>query len=149
MTTFNIAEISAEETYPLRSLVLRNRDQNIPCPFDGDSDLSTKHFGCVHENKIIGIASFYLRKNDLLGNREMVQLRGMATAPDFANRGCGKALINHAIDYFRKGNMDLIWCNAREVAFGFYKKLGFVKKGENFLIPEIGIHIVMYRNLNS
>ena len=147
MSAFHIAEISAEETYPLRSLVLRNRDKNIPCPFEGDADKTTTHFACFRENGIVAIASFYFRKNELLEGQQMVQLRGMATHPDFANKGYGKELMNFTIDFFRDRDIDLIWCNAREVAYGFYKNLGFLSKGESFLIPEIGIHRVMYVDL--
>ena len=147
MSAFHIAEISAEETYPLRSLVLRNRDKSIPCPFEGDTDSTSYHFACFRENEIVSIASFYLQKNDLLGSRKMVQLRGMATHPENANKGYGKELMHFTIDYFKKKTIDLIWCNAREIAFGFYKNLGFLSKGENFLIPEIGVHRVMYLDL--
>lgn len=94
------------------------------------------------------IASFYQRKNNLLGQKNMVQLRGMATHPDYVGRGCGKELMNFTIDFYRDQGIDLIWCNAREIAFGFYQKLGFKGIGENFLIPEIGVHRVMYLDLN-
>ncbi|NEN24360.1 GNAT family N-acetyltransferase [Cryomorpha ignava] len=144
MNTFHIAEISAEETFPLRSLVLRSRDSSIPCPFEGDKEKTTHHFGYVRENEIVAIASFYQRKSDLLGQKEMVQLRGMATHPDYSGQGCGKELMEFTIDFYRDNGFDLIWCNAREIAFGFYQKLGFLSKGENFLIPEIGVHRVMY-----
>lgn len=144
MSTFHIDEISAAQTFPLRSQVLRNRDSGIPCPFDGDNDSTTHHFACFRENEIVAIASFYLRKSDLLGNARMVQLRGMAVHPEFAGKGYGRELMNYAFSFFKDKGIDLIWCNARESAFEFYRKLGFKSIGDNFEIPDIGVHKVMY-----
>ena len=148
MSKSRILEISAEETHPLRSLVLRHWDISTPCPFDGDADKTTHHFGCVFDNEIVSIVSFYERKNENFGDKTMVQVRGMATHPDFASKGFGSELMNFTIDFFRNRGIDLIWCNAREIAFGFYQNLSFVGIGDNFIIPEIGIHRVMYLDLN-
>ena len=147
MSAIRIAEISAEETFPLRSRVLRNRDSSIPCPFDGDTDATTRHFACFREKEIVAIASFYLRKCELLEGATMVQLRGMAVHPDYAGKGYGRELMHYAIGFYRDQGIDLIWCNARETAFEFYRKMGFKSIGEHFLIPDIGVHAVMYFGL--
>lgn len=140
----DVVEISASETFPLRSLVLRNRDSSIPCPFDDDLEPTTHHFGVLLDGQTATIASFYLKANEGLGKNNMIQLRGMATHPDYVGNGLGKLLIQHAILFYKDAEVSIIWCNAREVAFGFYSKLGFKSVGEQFLIPQIGIHQVMY-----
>ena len=44
---------------------------------------------------------------------------------------------------------DLLWCNARVVALGFYERLGFVAEGPEFEIVPIGPHFVMTKNLQG
>lgn len=144
MAESRILEISAQETYPLRSLVLRNRDSGIPCSFDGDLDKTTHHFGYMLDNEVVSIVSFYERENENFGSKTMVQLRGMATHPNFSGQGFGKELMNFTIDCFRDKGIDLIWCNAREIAITFYEKLGFKSTGKKFEIQNIGPHILMY-----
>lgn len=143
MAESRILEISAQETYPLRSLVLRNSLLTAPCPFDGDLDKTTHHFACVFENEIVAIVSFYKRNNDSFGNKTMVQLRGMATHPTFSGLGFGKNLIKFSIGFFHS-KVQIIWCNAREIAIPFYEKLGFRPIGDKFEIQNIGTHILMY-----
>lgn len=143
MAESRILEISAQETYPLRSLVLRSSDVNAACPFDGDLDNTTHHFGFFLDADIISIVSFYERSNDNFGNRTMVQLRGMATHPDFSGRGFGKDLMLFSIGFFQT-KVEIIWCNARETAIPFYEKLGFKSTGDKFEIQNIGTHILMY-----
>ncbi len=144
MEKSRIAEISAKDTFPLRSLVLRNRNPSIECPFDGDLEPTTRHFGVLVNGQIVTIASFYFITNEVVGKSKMLQLRGMATHPDFVGRGFGKALVEHVISIYKESEVRIIWCNAREVAFGFYSRIGFKGVGENFLIPQIGVHRVMY-----
>src|SRR5690554_7269004 len=109
MRAIRFAEISAEETFPLRSRVLRNRDSSIPCPFDSDADATTRHFACFREKEIVAIASFYLRKCELLEGATMVQLRGMAVHPDYAGKGYGRELMHYAFGFYREQGIDLIW----------------------------------------
>jgi|SRR5690554_1080475 len=143
MTESRILEISARETYPLRSLVLRNADVSKPCPFEGDSEKTTHHFGCRIGDEIVSIVSFFAIKNENFGDKTMVQLRGMATHPDYAKKGFGTDLIEFSLVFFQT-KVQLIWCNAREIAIPFYEKLGFIPTGEKFEIPNLGIHILMY-----
>jgi predicted GNAT family N-acyltransferase len=53
--------------------------------------------------------------------------------------------MQHA--YERAGHM--IWCNARLSAVRFYEKLGFETRGDEFDIPDVGPHVVMWRTLES
>ena len=71
----------------------------------------------------------------------------MAIHPDFRAQGAGAKLIRFAIEHLHAQRADLLWCNARENAKGFYEKLGFVIHGEPFQIAGIGEHFVMYRRI--
>lgn len=66
----------------------------------------------------------------------------------------GAALATSAIaqapgqkaDPLERGGTQL-WCNARSTAAGFYRALGFEAKGEEFELPGIGAHSLMWRPL--
>lgn len=75
-------------------------------------------------------------------------LRGMATREDARGRGVGSRLLLHALREVAGRDGQLLWCDARESAIGFYARHGFVAEGERFVNPEIGIvHRRMYREL--
>lgn len=44
---------------------------------------------------------------------------------------------------------EVLWCNARVGALGFYLRLGFATIGEEFEIAGIGPHFVMWRDLRT
>ena len=68
----------------------------------------------------------------------------MATLPEQQGSGVGKALVRFALDHLRGLHADLVWCNAREKATGFYAGMGFSPKGNLFLLEGIGMHQLMY-----
>ena len=43
----------------------------------------------------------------------------------------------------------MLWCDAREVAFGFYERMGFVFLNDTYDIPDIGPHRTMALDLSS
>ena len=52
------------------------------------------------------------------------------------------------IDRLAAGGTEVLWCNARDSAAGFYDRLGFEVVGEGFVLPESGFaHHVMLRDL--
>ena len=71
----------------------------------------------------------------------------MATVPSVRGAGHGRALLELCFDHIRAQGGRLLWCNARVVALGFYKRLGFVAEGPEFDIHPIGPHYVMTRQL--
>ena len=74
------------------------------------------------------------------------QLRGMATAPDRRGRGVGGAVLAEAVRQVSDRGGELIWCQARESAIGFYARHGFQGEGERFVHAETGIvHLHMWR----
>ena len=140
-----IKKISSSATYPVRHEVLRKGKPIETCQFKGDDDENTVHFGLYQKEQLIGIISIFKEKNNLFQEKNQFQIRGMAVLEDFQGKGFGAELVkvveNHCINL----NVDLIWFNAREIAVPFYKKLGYTSIGDSFLIPEVGIHFVMYK----
>ena len=100
----------------------------------------------IFNNKIY-IGSFYNEKQEQLRGWKQYRLRGMATHPDHRSKGLGSKLMRFAMDHLNNQKADLLWCNARENALEFYKRLGFAIEGPPFDVPGIGEHFLMYRKL--
>lgn len=142
-----IKQISALETYPVRHLVLRNGKPLESCRFDGDELETTKHFGYFGHGYLVGIASLFASENSSFETSKQFQLRGMAVLLNHQKQGIGEKLVLHAENFARKNDAGLIWFNAREIAVGFYQKLGYEMFGNAFEIAGIGPHYIMFKKL--
>ena len=139
--------IKAADTWSLRHRVLRPHQTIEDCDYPNDRNVDSFHLGVFIGEHLIGIGSFYAEKNDSLKGWKQYRLRGMATDPGFRGQGAGGKLIRFAIEHLRAQRADLLWCNAREYAKGFYDKLGFAVHGAPFTIEGIGEHFVMQRRI--
>lgn len=143
-----IIKISSVETYPVRHEVLRKGKPIETCPFKGDDEENTTHLGLHLEGKLVGIISVFKEKNHLFPETNQFQIRGMAVLEAFQGKGLGAKLIKEAKNHCVNLNADLIWFNAREKAVPFYEKLDYKIIGDSFLIPDVGIHFVMYMKIH-
>ena len=84
---------------------------------------------------------------DLTGSCQY-RLRGMATLPDWQGRGLGFLLLDSALQRLTEQGCDLLWCNARVIAEGYYLKFGMQRSGPEFEIEGIGPHWLMFRQLS-
>lgn len=141
-----IKRISQEETFPLRSAVLRNNKSFEHCVLPTDGAEGIFHLGYFVDDQLVCIGTFFPEDYPENGSGGF-RLRGMATHPDFAGKGFGATLINFAIDELTSGQASYIWCNARLAAVGFYKKLNFEVISDEFDVPGIGPHFDMRRHL--
>ena len=139
--------IKAQDTWGLRHRVLRPHQAIEDCDYPNDRNPESFHLGVFLGEHLIGIGSFYAEKNDSLKGWKQYRLRGMATDPGLRGQGAGGKLIRFAIEHLRAQRADLLWCNVRDDATSFYKKLGFAPHGEPFLIEGIGMHEVLYLRL--
>lgn len=142
-----IKEIGFLEVFEVRNPVLRPGKPIESCRFDGDDLVTTKHFGCFEDRKLIGIVSVFENNSALFGSDRQFQLRGMAVLPNNQSKGIGKKLLDFAENYVRQQKGELIWFNARIGAVAFYQKSGYEMVGEEFDIPDVGLHLVMFKNL--
>ncbi len=140
-----IKKISSLETYPVRHEVLRKGKPIETCQFKGDDDENTTHFGLYVEDKLVGIISIFKENNILFPELNQFQIRGMAVLEAFQGKGFGAELVKAAENHCINLNTNLIWFNARENAVPFYEKLDYEIIGDSFLIPDVGIHFVMYK----
>ncbi|OBQ55838.1 GNAT family N-acetyltransferase [Tamlana sp. s12] len=144
---FQIKQISAQETYKVRLPVLRPGKPIDSCVFDGDILKSTIHFGIYLHDELIGICSFFKNSHPHILDKQQYQLRGMAVLEAYQGMGIGYKVLQFGEAYLKTKGIKTIWCNAREVATGFYEKCGYQIFGEPFDIPEIGPHYTMKRSL--
>ena len=142
-----IKKVSSNKIRPLRHLVLRQGKPFSTTEYIKDKEKDTFHLACLVENKIVTCATFYPEKTDQIKSNKPYRLRGMATLETHRRKGFGNEIIKEAIKEIKKSKGDLLWCNARIVALGFYKKIGFKTVGDTFNIGDIGLHYVMYKKL--
>jgi predicted GNAT family N-acyltransferase len=77
---------------------------------------------------------------------QTVRLRQMAVVNDVQGKGIGRALMTFAENLARDRGYKRITMHARKNALGFYEKMGYKKKGNEF--QEITIpHYVMEKEL--
>ena len=135
--------ITAAETWPLRLAVLRPGRPIEAAQFPGDDAETTRHFGAFRDGSLLGIASLYLAEMPEQPGLRAFQLRGMATALEARGLGLGCALVHACLAFTREQGAQMVWCNARTSAAGFYSKLGFETVGGEFEIPDVGPHFRM------
>lgn len=136
--------IPVEDTLAIRNQVLREGKLTLDqCRFPGDEAESSFHLGYFDGDKLVSIATFHRQG---YGHFDGIgyQLRGMATLDDYRGKGIGNQLLNFGIVYLRGQKTNYIWCNARKNALKFYAGIGFEVISDEFEVPNIGPHRVLY-----
>ena len=139
--------IKPVETHDLRQRVLRPAQAIEEMEWSLDRADGSFHLGAEENDRLISIASFLRERCELLPGSHQYRLRGMATDQDHRAKGIGTALLRSGLEHLHHLQADLVWCNAREGAFGFYESEGFTSQGRAFLIESIGLHHLMFRQL--
>jgi GNAT superfamily N-acetyltransferase len=140
-----IERISSIETRALRHEVLWPHRESIDaCFIDIDDREDAIHLGAYHQHQLVGVCSLFQMDTLKLIDKKQYRLRAMATHPSVRGLGAGRQLVEHALDIVEALDFDVLWCDAREVALGFYEKLGFERIDEWYDIPNIGPHQFMY-----
>lgn len=137
-----IKEISVEQARPIRQRVLRPHQAASELVYPGDDASDSFHLGAMRSDEVLAILSMYFApKPD--DTSDAWRIRGMASVDEIRGTGYGRKLVEVARNKSWAIHRVPIWCNARESAFGFYNKLGFIIEGEVFEIEGIGPHAVM------
>jgi GNAT superfamily N-acetyltransferase len=136
-------------TVPLRQKVLRPHQTFAQLQQDSDNDPETAYFAAYDtqtQHQVVGTAS--VRRESAPWGEPGWRLRGMATEPDLRSRGIGSAVLARVIEHVARLGGGLLWCNARIPAQQFYEREGFITRGESWVDPDIGPHIVMHRQVD-
>jgi GNAT superfamily N-acetyltransferase len=135
-----VRRIDTEATYDLRSRVLRPGQPLAACRYPEDG--AAVHFG-LFDDSLVSIVTAHPEENPLFAVRGQWRIRGMATEPVRRGEGLGRQVLEALLSWGEEQGIPLFWCNAREVALGFYSRAGFRTESEFFDIPGIGPHKVM------
>ncbi len=148
MTDYNLKLIPPEMTWPLRHRILRPHQTIQDCIFPQDARLDTFHVGAVtRDGLVLGIATFHEEVFPDIKSELPYRLRGMATDLEYHGQGIGRRVLEFGMKELKARGCDLLWCNAREIAFPFYENLGLIYFGPMFDIQTLGPHKVMYKFL--
>ena len=145
----DIRPITSAETRAVRLPVLRPGLPPASAILDHDDEPRTRHFGAFDGTRLVGVATFFPEPCPSRPGPRAWRLRGMATLPEMQRRGLGSNLVAEGLRVARADNAELMWCNARVSARGFYEKLGFATFGEEFVLPVAGPHYVMIKDLRD
>jgi len=117
------------------------------CVIEPDELESTFHMGAVEKDIVVGTSTFLVDINDKFDTKSQYRLRAMATSPAVRGKQVGRQIIEASIEKLKNMGIELLWCDARLEATGFYEKLGMKMKGEIYDVPNIGPHKLMYLEL--
>ena len=145
-----IKQLNISDIKKLRHKVLwQHKNSSEDCVIDADGLESTFHIGAVKINEVVGTSTFIVDVNDKFATQNQYRLRAMATDETVRGEGIGKQIIEFAIEKLKQMNVELLWCDARLKATGFYNKMGFKTKGDVYHVPQIGSHKLMYIELKK
>jgi [ribosomal protein S5]-alanine N-acetyltransferase len=140
-----IEQIKPEDTRVLRFKVLWPHKPDVEsCVIDIDHRSDAIHLGACKDGEIVGVCSLFEMSTPKLSDVRQYRLRAMATDPDVRGSGAGRMLVEEALRIVKSGGYNVLWCDARAVALGFYEKLGFSVIDEWYEVPIIGPHKLMY-----
>jgi len=144
-----VVRVPAATTYPLRQQVLRPHEPVEALALPGDDDPDTGTFAALTvDGAVVGTATVRPERCPWAPDRtDAWRLRGMATADRLRGHGIGALVLTAALAHVGMHDGGLVWCNARTGARRFYERAGFVVKGEEFNLPDIGPHVRMWREV--
>ncbi len=147
---YTVMRVPVERTLGLRKAVLRPYlAEHEPYVVADDHLPTTVAFGAVTaDDRLIAVGRITPEPPPFAGERDRSwRLRGMATSPEARNLGVGSTLLNALIGHISDAGGGILWCNARVSALGFYERGGMQRWSEVWEDPDIGPHVVMWRNI--
>ncbi|RZU34477.1 GNAT family N-acetyltransferase [Blastococcus saxobsidens] len=139
--TVTVERSDAATTYPLWRDVLRDgRPVDRPADPPGTLHLAAR----TPDGRVVGVVRFVPAPCPYRpGALAPWQLRGMATDPSVRGSGVGRALVTEGLARVAALGGDLVWCDARTTAVGFYERLGFSVVSGPFDKPDVGPSVGM------
>ena len=156
---WQVERVTADETKPVRHAVLWPHLPSVEaCVIAEDERADTIHLGVFRcgvergDRELVGVCSLFAQRSvrfpeALPANAGLCRLRVMGTLNSVRGQGAGAALVEGAVEAARTAGAEYVWCDAREVALGFYEKLDFKFVSQAYDVPKIGSHRMMARRL--
>jgi GNAT superfamily N-acetyltransferase len=136
------AVVPVEEIFALRWAVLRTGLPRETAVYPEDSRGDVFHIAAYDEEGAVrGCVTFF--HDPLPGETATAyRFRGMGSAPEVRGKGFGAAALKAGLRECASRGAQLVWCNGRVAATGFYEHAGFTAIGEEFVIEPSGPHYV-------
>jgi predicted GNAT family N-acyltransferase len=115
-----IWKIRQEVMYPLEEI------SYVQLPEDNTG----RHLGLYINDRLVSIVSLFEQGT-------AIQFRKFATLVDQQGKGYGSLLLDYVMKQSREEGKQLIWCNARVAASGFYERFGMYAAGESWWKKDI------------
>lgn len=120
----SLSRITPEQTIEVRHRVLWPDKDPSYCVVEGDNE--AWHFGALVEQQLVAVASLFINGNQ-------ARLRKFATLDELQGKGIGTRLMQFMIQHLHDNNIEMLWCDARQSASGFYQRFGLTVEGKSFL----------------
>ncbi|MGA1300492.1 MAG: GNAT family N-acetyltransferase [Ilumatobacteraceae bacterium] len=143
---FQVVKITTEETYALRTAVLRADTPTSDPKYAEDSKLGTVHLGVFDQDKVlIATSTWVINPWQDDPSAIAIQLRGMAVATKYQKSGLGKILLDAGLTHAKTHNAKYVWAKARDSALNFYLRNNFVSVGDGFTegVTQMPHHLVV------
>jgi GNAT superfamily N-acetyltransferase len=139
----DVRPIAPADSADLRREVLRG-GRDVPLP----GDESPAHHVGVYDGPLL-VATGNVREEPAtwLPGEPAWRVRGMATDPAHRRRGAGALVLHALVAHVTAHGGSVVWCNARTPAKSFYQRAGLVTRGQEWVDPDIGPHVVMWRRV--
>jgi len=129
-----------QQMVKLRDVVLRKPLGLIFTPEDLETEKDNILIAAFEEERMLGCCMLVEERPDI------VRLRQMAVLNVLQGKGIGRALMNFAENIARDRGYKIVKMHARNNSIGFYEKVGYKKKGDEFIEVTIP-HYVMEKQL--
>jgi GNAT superfamily N-acetyltransferase len=134
---------SLDEIFELRHAVLRTGLPTEAARYPQDALPGTFHLAARDgDGQVVGCVTFFPDEWDGAPGASAYRFRGMGTAPHVRGQGYGAALLAAGVAEAAARGAEVVWCNGRTSARGFYERAGFTAYGEEFTLEPSGPHYV-------
>jgi len=136
------AVVPVEEIFALRWAVLRTGRPRETAVYPEDARADAFHIAAYDEAGVVqGCVTFF--PDPMAGeDGTAYRFRGMGSAPEVRGQGFGAAALTAGLREAAARGADLVWCNGRTSATGFYEHFGFTAVGPEFTLEPSGPHYI-------
>ncbi|BBA97290.1 putative acetyltransferase [Actinacidiphila reveromycinica] len=136
------AVVPVEEIFALRWEVLRTGMPREAAVYPEDARDDTFHIAAYDEEGVVRACVTFFA-DPLPGEAAPAyRFRGMGSAPHLRGAGYGAAALRAGMRESAARGAQVVWCNGRTSARGFYEHFGFTATGEEFQLAPSGPHYV-------